>query len=256
MHRLPAADARRLLPRYLAEPAFFPLVAAVLEGRQDGVVWADDPADPRQAYVEHRFGFAQAFGAPNPEFEAALAGYLTARAFPVEKVRLYTPLLPACLAAPAFQPMRSERQRYRLAAPAATAAPGEARPATAADAAELQARFGIVTRFWRSEADFIGGAQAQLIHREGRIAALCYAAATGGGRAEIDVLTDPDCRRQGLARQVVGAFIAACGTAGLEPVWDAFTNNLPSIRTALSMGFVPSGPAYAFFTIPRAAGTP
>lgn len=257
MHRLSTTEARRLLPRYLAEPAFFPLVAAVLEGRQDGVAWADDPADPRQAYVEHRFGFAQAFGEASPAFEAALGAYLTdRRGFGAEKVRLYTPLLPACLAAPAFQPLRSERQRYRLASPPAMAAPGDARPATLADTAELQARFGIVTRFWRSAAEFIEGAHAQLIHREGRIAALCYAAATGGGRAEIDVLTDPSLRQQGLARQAVCAFIAACAAAGLEPVWDAFTNNLPSVRTALSLGFTPAGPAYAFFTIPRAGGPP
>lgn len=253
MHRLAPGAAAALQARYRAEPAFFPLIAAVLEGRQDGTVHVDDPANPRQAYVEHRFGFAQAFGEANPAFEAALDAYLTDRRdFGAEKVRLYTPLLPACLSAPAFQPMRSERQRYRLAVPPAPPPGGAARPATMADAEELQARFGIVTRFWRSAADFTGGAHAQLVHREGRIAALCYAAATGGGRAEIDVLTDPDFRRQGLARQVVGAFIAACAEVGLEAVWDAFTNNLPSVRTALSLGFAPAGPAYAFFTIPRA----
>ncbi|MBX9595763.1 MAG: GNAT family N-acetyltransferase [Roseomonas sp.] len=253
MHRVAPGAAGALLPRYLAQPAFFPLIVAVLEDRQDGTVLVDDPANPRQAYVEHRFGFAQAFGDASPTFEAALGAHLTdRRAFAVEKVRLYTPLLPACLATPAFQPMRSERQRYRLPMPPAMMPAGEARPATLADAAELQARFGIVTRFWRSAPDFVAGAQAQLIRRDGQVAALCYAAATGGGRAEIDVLTDPAFRRQGLARQAVGAFIAACAAAGLEPVWDAFTNNLPSVRTALSMGFRPESPPYAFFTIPRA----
>ncbi len=250
MHRLAAGECGALLPLYLAERAFFPLVAAVIEGRQDGTVQVDDPAAPRQAYVEHRFGFAQAFGAPAPGFEAALAGYLTARAFPVEKVRLYTPLLPACLTEPRFQGMRAERQRFILAAPPPPAA--ATRPATLDDLAELQARFGIVTRFWRSAQDFVAGAHAQVAVRDGRIAACCYAAATGGGRAEIDVITDPAFRQQGLARHVVADFIAACTAAGLQPVWDAFINNLPSVRTALSLGFRPDGPAYAFFTIPRA----
>lgn len=252
MHRLGPAGLGALAARYQAEPAFFPLIAAVLDGRQDGTVLADDPLRPRQAYVEHRFGFAQLFGDPDPAFEAALATYLTGRAFAVEKVRLYTPTLPPCLLAPAFQPMRSERQRFVLASPPPVTAPDGTRPAVMADLATLQARFGIVTRFWRSEADFLAAAHARIVDRDGAVAAICYAAATGGGRAEIDVITDPAFRRQGLARQAVAGFIASCAAVGLQPVWDAFTNNLPSMRTALSMGFRPAGDAYAFFTIPRA----
>jgi RimJ/RimL family protein N-acetyltransferase len=122
----------------------------------------------------------------------------------------------------------------------------------AADLAEIEARFGVATRFWRTPDDFLVRSHAQVVRRAGQIAAVCYAAATGGGRAEVDVVTDPEFRRQGLGRQAVVGFMSACAGAGLEPVWDCFTNNLPSVRTALSLGFSPRDAPYAFFTIPRA----
>ncbi len=81
--------------------------------------------------------------------------------------------------------------------------------------------------------------------------AICYADAIGGGKAEIDVVTDPAFRRQGLGRQAVAGFMTTCAAVGLEPVWDCFTNNIPSVRTAQSLGFRPLGAPYDFFTIPR-----
>ncbi len=122
MIRLAADEYSRLLPGYLAEPTFFPLIAAVLERSQDGAVWVDDAVRPRQAYVEHRFGFAQIFGEPVAAFETDLEAYFSARRdFSVEKVRLYTPRIPAFLQAPRFFGYRSERQRFTLA-PATNAA--------------------------------------------------------------------------------------------------------------------------------------
>jgi RimJ/RimL family protein N-acetyltransferase len=254
--RLAADEYSRLLPRYLTEPAFFPLIAAVLERSQDGAVWVDDATRPRQAYVEHRFGFAQIFGEPAAAFETDLEAYFSARRdFSVEKVRLYTPSLPAFLQTPTFFGYRSERQRFTLAQETMRGAvlPSLAKPALIGmqDSDEIQARFGIVTRFWRSAGQFVAAAQANVVRQGGEIVAVCYAAAIGGGKAEIDVVTDPAFRQQGLGRQAVAGFIASCVAVGLEPVWDCFTNNIPSMRTAHSLGFRPWGAPYIFFTIPR-----
>jgi GNAT superfamily N-acetyltransferase len=255
--RLAADEYSKLLPRYLAEPAFFPLVAAVLERSQDGSVWVDDAMQPRQAYVEHRFGFAQIFGEPTAAFEADLEAHFSARRdFLVEKVRLYTPALPAFLLAPKFIGYRSERQRFTLAQEAmrGSALTDSAQPSSPVgmrDADEIEARYGIVTRFWRSAGEFVAASQANVVRQAGNIVAVCYAAAIGGGKAEIDVVTDPAFRQQGLGRQAVAGFMASCFAAGLEPVWDCFTNNIPSVRTAHSLGFRPHSAPYIFFTIPR-----
>ena len=252
MFALPSASFGRLLPRYLAESAFFPLISAVLEGSQDGMVLVDDPLDTRQAFVAHAFGFAQIFGERAPRFEIALADYLTERrAFQTSKLRLYTPLLPAFLLRSVLEGFRSERQRFVLDAERITGTAPEAEAATWDDIPEIRDRFGIVTRFWRSAEDFMMASRAHVVRRSGQIAAVCYAAAIGGGKAEIDVVTDPAFRRQGLGRQATIGFLTACRQAGLEPVWDCFTNNLPSVRTALSLGFSAKGSPYLFFTIPR-----
>ncbi|WP_159650222.1 MULTISPECIES: GNAT family N-acetyltransferase [unclassified Bosea (in: a-proteobacteria)] len=257
MIRLEADKFDRVLPQYLSETAFFPLIAAVLNRSQDGAVWVDEPAKPRQVYVEHSFGFAQIFGEPVSTFESGLESYLSERRdFTVEKVRLYGPQAPAFLRTPAFSAYCSERQRFTLARDAPRGVlPLEmlkSSPAVAADVDEIQARFGVVARFWRSADDFVRFSQACVIREAGAIAAVCYAAAIGGEKAEIDVVTDPHFRRRGLAHQAVAGFAASCFASRLEPVWDCFTNNIPSVRTALSLGFSPKNAPYAFFTIPRA----
>jgi GNAT superfamily N-acetyltransferase len=251
--RLAADDYSKLLPRYLAEPAFFPLIAAVLERSQDGAVWVDDAMQPRQAYVEHGFGFAQIFGEPAVAFETELEAWFSARHnFSVEKVRLYTPRLPAFLQTPAFSGYRSERQRFTLAQQKPSGADVvKPSPIGMQDVAEIEARFGIVSRFWRNPGQFAAASQANVVRHAGNIVAICYAAAIGGGKAEIDVVTDPAFRRQGLGRQAVAGFMTTCAAVGLEPVWDCFTNNIPSVRTAQSLGFSPPGAPYDFFTIPR-----
>lgn len=118
MNRLANHELGRVLPRYLAGPAFFPLIAAVLDRSQDGAVFVDDPTNIGQAYVEHAFGFAQIFGQSTGGLAANLAVYLSERrGFQVEKVRLYTPQIPDFLLAPAFLRYRSERQQFILAPP-------------------------------------------------------------------------------------------------------------------------------------------
>jgi GNAT superfamily N-acetyltransferase len=254
--RLAADQYRKLVPRYLTELAFFPLIAAVLEHSQDGAVWVNDALRPRQAYVEHCFGFAQIFGEPAPAFETDLEAYFSARRdFSVEKVRLYTPALPAFLLSPGYFGYRSERQRFTLAQErlCGTLLTDVAQPSPIRmqDADEIEARFGIVTRFWRNADQFVAASQANVVRQAGNVVAVCYAAAIGGGKAEIDVVTDPAFRQQGLGRQAVAGFMASCSAVGLEPVWDCFTNNIPSVKTAHSLGFRPQGAPYVFFTIPR-----
>jgi len=246
---------------YCEHPAYFPLIAAVLTGEQDGVVWADHEERFRQVYVEHAFGFAQVFGQSVPAFEHALRDYLlVSKAFACPKVRLYTPHCPAFLHAPQVDGLRSWRQHFRhdaaLARSDDDAAPSFA-PGLSLVSVEphhldlVDSAFGVVRRFWRTPEDFVRRSLAMIALVDGRPAALCYAAAVAGERAEIDVMTLPAFQHLGLAKAAVRRFSQRCTSHGLLPLWDCFTNNTASMALCRSTGFVPLGDPYPFFTINR-----
>jgi GNAT superfamily N-acetyltransferase len=254
--RLDAAQSRAAFASYRSAGAFFPLIGAVLEGTQDGIAYADDASQPRHVYVEHAFGFAQILGAPQPAFDAALQRYLLAdRAFPAPKVRLYTPRLPDFLSGPEHAALRSERQRFKLASGAADQRGPAGRldsiPVDATNFDAMERAFGVALRFWRTPADFITAARAVVARVDGQPAAICYAAAVSGDRAEIDVMTLPAFRQQGAGRLAVARFVERCRNEGIEPLWDCFTNNSGSMQLCRSAGFVPAAPAYLFFTITK-----
>lgn len=244
---------------YRRHEAFFPLIGAVLQDQQDGLVLADDPRSPRRFYVEHAFGFAQVFGGDNAEFDEALRQYLLVeKSFSASKVRLYTPVEPEFLRGPEFDHARSERQRFILD-PKRMDSVGdrvvsedigtEIRRAQVGDLAAIEERFGVVRCFWRSDRDFLASAHAIVAWVNGEPASICYAAAVAGGVAEIDVFTHQEHRRIGLGKRVVEAFSRLCLGQGLLPVWDCFTNNAGSMALCKSCGFDPLRPAYPFYTL-------
>ena len=244
---------------YRRHDAFFPLMGAVLQDQQDGLVLADDPRSPCRFYVEHAFGFAQVFGCDNAGFDEALRHYLLVeKSFVASKARLYTPVEPAFLRGPEFDHVRSERQRFildpkRMDGVGDRGVSGdtgaEIRGAQSGDLAAIEARFGVVRRFWRSDRDFLASAHAIVAWVNGEPASICYAAAVARGVAEIDVYTHPEHRRAGLGKQVVDAFSRLCLGQGLLPVWDCFTNNAGSMALCKSCGFDPLRPAYPFYTL-------
>jgi GNAT superfamily N-acetyltransferase len=245
---------------YRRGEAFFPLIGAVLLDEQDGLVYADDVASPRQWYVEHHFGFAQSFGVSNSEFESDLQRYLLVdRRFSVAKVRLYTPLLPKCFCEPSCDPLRSIRQRVVLAqgAMGPEGTDHHDRESILVDdgnVAEIDRLFGIVGRFWRSRDEFVRKANAVVTLHRGTIAAICYAAAEADRRVEIDVFTLPEHRAHGVGRYTVRRFVERCLNRSLQPLWDCFTNNVGSMQLCRSAGFTAERPPYPFFTINQHPG--
>lgn len=241
---------------YEKQPAFFPLIAAVLRGDQDGDVFCDRADSPRAFYAEHSFGFAQVFGCIDHDFQDALHEYLLVKkSFRTNKVRLYTPEELPFLRDPMYDSIRSERQRFasgRTAPPVSIAnASVEIRAVKAFDLPLLSPEMVDVTRFWRTAEDFLARARAVVAWCGSQAAAICYSAATAVDRAEIDVATAADFRRRGLGKAVVTAFVKSCRLARVTPLWDCFTNNAGSMGLARSCGFRPTGPAYSFYTIPK-----
>lgn len=246
---------------YIRNEAYFPLIAAVLTGEQDGVVHADRQENTTQVFVEHAFGFAQVFGTPVPTFERDLQRYLLVdKAFSCSKVRLYTPHWPGFLQVSECEGLYSWRQHFQLditrtgTAGHATEGLKKGLELVHADASHvdlIEDAFGVVGRFWRTPNDFVHHSNAVVALVAGQAAAICYAAAIAGGRAEIDVLTLPAYRHLGLAKAVVSVFNRQCLAQNVLPLWDCFTNNTASLALCRSAGFIPLGDAYPFFTISR-----
>ena len=59
----------------------------------------------------------------------------------------------------------------------------------------------------------------------------------------------PAYRHLGLAKAVVRLFNQSCLAQNVLPLWDCFTNNTASMALCQSVGFVPLGEPYSFFTI-------
>ena len=260
MIELKKIDYASVSEQYRILDAFFPLIGAVLDRAQDGVVYADSAAQPRQFYVEHHFGFAQVFGTRSYTFEAELEHYLLAKDFTAPKVRLYTPQLPNFLKTSEWDGMRSFRQRF-IIDPDGLCKAGATGPAlaqgmtltgiNARNIAEIEQAFGVTERFWRDQGDFIARGGAVVTLHEGRPAAICYAAAMANHCVEIDVLTLPEFRQRGAGKLAVVLFVQHCFEQSLQPLWDCFANNAGSVHLCRSVGFAARGPQYPFFTISK-----
>jgi hypothetical protein len=244
---------------YLTSDFFFPLIAAVLLDKQDGVVYVNDSTSPSQVYIEHTFGFSLVFGESDRSFEQELERYLLVdKCFNPIKIRLYAPYLPKFLSLPQHEPLRSYRQRFTISAECFSYQQGssyklkKSLTLSGVDANNISLvdkKFGIVGRFWRNPADFIQMSNAVVVFYEGKPASICYSAAEADHRVEIDVLTLQEYRNLGLAKLAVIDFVKRCFSLSLHPLWDCFTNNPGSMMLCKSVGFIASKIPYPFFTI-------
>ncbi|MCG8443810.1 MAG: GNAT family N-acetyltransferase [Caulobacterales bacterium] len=245
LHPLPQDALGAAAALYPAAPEGFPLIRAVLEARQPGAVFADDPSAPRLALILTGFGFAHAVGdvegeGPADALTGALAGHPALKG---RYVLWYDPPA-ACRARlealPEARARTRTRIRYRHAGAPSTDAPADGASVALVDAETFPAldMFGLDlgARFWRSPEAFLREGLAALVTVDARPASLCYAAAVAGGEAEVDVATLEDFKGRGLARRACAAFIAACRERGVAPTWDCFDYNEPSVRLAASLG--------------------
>lgn len=238
---------------------FFPLIAAVLDDSQNGKIFVDDRYSPREAYVEHSFGFAQIFGESVHNFEQKLKTYFfTDKNLTPQKIRLYTPILPGFFQNDNYASLRSERQRFFLnyndfgqKCAQTPHTGGTCAQIAAGNLPEIERAFNLAARFWPDFDSFVNNSLAQIVYCGENPASICYAAALANGKAEIDILTLPEYRGRGYGLQAAMAFIKKCLQNGMEPLWDCFTNNQGSMALAKRLGFAASLPPYKFFTIPH-----
>jgi GNAT superfamily N-acetyltransferase len=115
---------------------------------------------------------------------------------------------------------------------------GEVRPFGAADLATVADN---LPEGLRSELEvaLAGGAPAVAALADGRPVSFCYVADETEGLWDISIDTLEPYRRQGYAARCVSYMVDEMRWRGKEPVWAAEETNLPSMRLAAKLGFVP-----------------
>jgi RimJ/RimL family protein N-acetyltransferase len=91
--------------------------------------------------------------------------------------------------------------------------------------------------FWSGRDNFLAHGFGFCALAGDELASIAYAAAVGGGEANIAVLTAPAFRRHGLAARVCTTFIDYCQGHDFVATWDCDSNNAASAALARSLGF-------------------
>jgi RimJ/RimL family protein N-acetyltransferase len=113
----------------------------------------------------------------------------------------------------------------------------------------------VVGILWRSLKDFLASGVGFCVLAGDTIASSCWSAFVAGQRVEISIDTHPDYRQQGLATLCGAAFVAHCLEQHLEPVWECWSNNVPSIQLGSRLGFqIDAERTICFVDLSRPAG--
>ncbi len=115
---------------------------------------------------------------------------------------------------------------------------GEVRPFGASDLATVAHDLPEVLRS-ELEVALTRDAPAVATLADGRPVSFCYAADETEGLWDISIDTLERYRRQGYAARCVSYMVDEMRRRGKEPVWAAEETNLPSMRLAAKLGFVP-----------------
>lgn len=262
MTELEPEDFSKALLLYRAAGGCFPLLLAVIEGKQRGQIFVDEQDCPKTALVVNNFGFMGLLEAePNELFDEHLAtlfetggnlrsSYLLWYAPPMRWQAKLDRLAPNVA-------RRRERVRLNFTEDRAvylrkpTPLPPEFELKTLdTETLSQSEKFGlhIDSRFWSSAADVIEHGSGVCLLEDDEVLSLCYAAAVAGGFAEVDVVTAPQYQGRGLAQLVAEQFVRECLGRGIIPTWDCFTYNASSLRLALRLGFIKAQryPFYSF----------
>lgn len=97
------------------------------------------------------------------------------------------------------------------------------------------------------EMDFLWGNREKFLQRGfgfclrngGEIISTCFSAFVSGNQYEISITTHPQHRKRGFGTLTASAYIERCLQSGIEPVWQCWHDNAPSVGLAQKLGFVP-----------------
>tara|TARA_B110000027_G_scaffold122601_1_gene137731 strand:+ start:2375 stop:3160 length:786 start_codon:yes stop_codon:yes gene_type:complete len=225
---------------------FFPLIGAVLEGKQMGSVYVDKLINPKIILVVHKFRFAQLISEEsNNEVWSMICDVIDNqkdyKGNTLNKIRFYC-------ASPNFIKYLGTINNYNFQV-------GERirflsneylkidcvkdfqLSKNDIDLLNKQHQIQTGSRFWNNNEDFLKNSYSYCVKEGNIIKSICYAAAVSNNKAEIDVATHVGFRKKGFAKEAVLGFIKLCSNCGIIPLWDCYENNIASVQTAISIGF-------------------
>jgi GNAT superfamily N-acetyltransferase len=240
------------------------MMHALIEGRSNGRVYVDDPADPTAAFVWTGTECAYVVGGQdNLEFLQALhelaveeiipaaksdgRDYLSLFSFPRsyatkleslfhDQIPLRTPLCTFSFDEGIFLSRHCAPRRQMAGATALKRIGKEelAKPENSYLAGEIAAYWGTIDSFLEEGTGFCALEGENLV-------SWCYVQAYGLGSQTIDIWTAPSHRRQGLGTLVAAAVIFKSLSDGYAPFWICDKANVASRRLAERLGFQCTG---------------
>jgi RimJ/RimL family protein N-acetyltransferase len=226
---------------------------SVLERNQKGRVFVNDRSDPTAAFITSCGGFYCLLGDANDRsFADDVVSFLNERGNPIGFYALamfseeWEDVLGSYRLEHANKIMRSY---YRFNEEAFQSRYGEVekprisseyRYETLRAAVANQYRNNFYTYYqivWASNEHFMERGLGHFILEGGQIVSVCTSPYTGGGYAEIDIITIEAFMRRGLATEVGVQFIRECLDRGIVPNWCCHADNEASSRLADKLCF-------------------
>lgn len=234
------------------------VIDSVIDGNTPAWVYADDPHQPRTAWMWNcQDAILLAGYSGNDRVNEAL-GDLFARNVIPDAVRRHIPDLSLHNSPQSWQgktdpvlrgarPVKTERRFYTFRQPVvdwrAQLPPGyrmeRLDEALLADASLQHIRpvVGWVRSFWHSIPDFVGKGFGFCLLRSNVVVSWCLSVYASGEHYELGLATVPDFQNRGFATLVAAACVELCDTHRWTPHWHCWQDNLPSIAVAEKIGF-------------------
>lgn len=227
-------------------------IGAVLQGKQAGRVFVDDPDRPRAALLCRTYGFYPAGDPANAALRAFVAD-APAEADVFDGRYGYmvdAPWRSALLADGGNALTIIDRRAFRFPddAPTPNAVPPPDATVVAIDAplaGRIDRKLGhLIGLFWGDHGRFGEGGFGFCTLVGESVASVAYAIAVSDRTANIDVETAHPYRRRGLAVLTSFAFVADCRRRGLKATWGCDATNPASAALAAKLGFVEDPPHF------------
>lgn len=225
---------------------------AVLEGKANGKLYTDNPANPGAFYIVHPYGMSLLWGDSNDEtFHREIRDYACnvrgqrkgdewLQAFPGS----WDPVLgqlfgeaPQCVEVDSRFNFKFNADKYlaqRKVVPAD--APIQVTTVTH-EAFNSMTGTVIPAPFWNSAEEFVSRSIGYSVYYDHALASMAFAAFIYPEVLEIGIETCAPYRGKGLAYYACAALIDYCLEKGLEPVWACRGSNTGSRRLAQQLGF-------------------
>ncbi|WP_343746613.1 GNAT family N-acetyltransferase [Chitinophaga sp.] len=229
---------------------------AVVDGKVNGKVYTNNPADPRAFYIVHPYGMSLLWGdSSHEDFHRQLKDYVAnvqgvrrgeewLQAFPDSWDAVLDNLFRDEQQQPVAHVERDTRLNFKFNAdkyrqqrkqlPAD--APVQIVTATRNDYEQMTGTV-IPVHFWADADEFVSQSVGYSVYYDNTLASLAFAAFVNDEVLEIAIETCTPFRGKGLAYHSCAALIDYCLERGLEPIWACRGNNTGSRRLAQQLGF-------------------